>query len=225
MLYLWIFGNNVEDSMGRIRFVIFYFLCGVVAAYSHAAANAASIVPMIGASGAVSGVLGAYLLLYPRARVLTLIIFGFFIRTIEVPALVVLGSWFLLQFLNAFISSGTGQGVAWYAQLRIVADHVMVCSRTEQLFGGRKRDEYLIAPLIVFKLKIDTPRSVLRRQVRCPRGVLPVQEATATDRDSGPIMDPSASPLQQPCLWRQRSCPGHDQHDSHRRRLRSGYRR
>lgn len=146
MLYLWIFGNNVEDSMGRIRFVIFYFLCGVIAAYSHAAANAASIVPMIGASGAVSGVLGAYLLLYPRARVLTLIILGFFIRTIEVPALVVLGSWFLLQFLNAFISSGTGQGVAWYAHIGGFAAGIMLIGlfkKRNRLFGGRKRDEYL----------------------------------------------------------------------------------
>ena len=117
MLYLWIFGNNVEDSMGRIRFIVFYFLCGIIAAYTHAVANAASTVPMIGASGAISGVLGAYLLLYPRARVLTLIAFGLYIRTVEVPAMFVLGFWFVLQFLNAFLSAGTGGGVAWYAHI------------------------------------------------------------------------------------------------------------
>jgi membrane associated rhomboid family serine protease len=146
MLYLWIFGNNIEDSMGRIRFVLFYFLCGIAAAYSHALANANSPVPMIGASGAVSGVLGAYLLLFPRARVLTLVIFGFYVRTIEVPALAVLGFWFLLQFLNALISSGTGQGIAWYAHIGgFVAGMVLIgfFKRRTVPFGGRKRDYHL----------------------------------------------------------------------------------
>lgn len=145
MLYLWIFGNNIEDSMGRIRFLLFYVLCGAVAAYAHAAANAASTVPMIGASGAVSGVLGAYLLLYPRARVLTLILFGFYIRTIEVPAMFVLGFWFLLQFLNALLSSGAGQGVAWYAHLGgFIAGLFLIglFKRRSVPFGGRKRDYY-----------------------------------------------------------------------------------
>jgi membrane associated rhomboid family serine protease len=117
MLYLWIFGNNVEDAMGRFRFVVFYLLCGVVASYSHTFANERSLTPMIGASGAVSGVLGAYLLLYPRARVLTLIALGFFVRTIEVPAMFILLFWFVLQFLNALVSSGAGGGVAWYAHI------------------------------------------------------------------------------------------------------------
>jgi membrane associated rhomboid family serine protease len=117
MLYLWIFGNNVEDSMGRMRFVFFYFLCGIIAAYSHALANASSPVPMIGASGAISGVLGAYLMLYPRARVLTLVAFGLYVRTIELPAMFVLGFWFVLQFLSALVSAGTGEGVAWYAHV------------------------------------------------------------------------------------------------------------
>ena len=117
MLYLWIFGNNVEDSMGRMRFILFYLLCGSCAAYAHALMNRSSIMPMIGASGAISGVLGAYLLLYPRARVVTLVMFGFYIRTVEVPAMVVLGFWFALQFLNALIMSGSEGGVAWYAHL------------------------------------------------------------------------------------------------------------
>jgi membrane associated rhomboid family serine protease len=117
MLYLWIFGNNVEDAMGRFRFLVFYVLCGTIAALSHALPNVRSSVPLIGASGAVSGVLGAYLLLFPRARVLTLFTLGFFVRLIEVPAVVVLGFWFLLQFLNVMMSSGAGGGVAWSAHI------------------------------------------------------------------------------------------------------------
>ena len=144
MLYLWIFGNNVEDSMGRIRFIIFYFLCGIIAAYTHALANAASTVPMIGASGAISGVLGAYLILYPRARVLTLIAFGLYIRTIEVPAMFVLGFWFVLQFLSAFIAAGTGGGIAWYAHIGgFVAGILLIgiFKRRDVAWWGRRRDD------------------------------------------------------------------------------------
>ena len=108
MLYLWIFGNNVEDATGRVRFIIFYLLCGLFAAFAHAFIDRSSLTPMIGASGAISGVLGAYMLLYPKARVVTLVMFGFYIRTVEVPALIVLGLWFVLQFLNALVSSGSG---------------------------------------------------------------------------------------------------------------------
>ncbi len=117
MLYLWIFGNNVEDATGRVRFIVFYLLCGLFAAYAHAFMNRSSLTPMIGASGAISGVLGAYLLLYPRARVVTLVMFGFYIRTVEVPAMIVLGLWFVLQFLNVLVSSGSGGGVAWHAHV------------------------------------------------------------------------------------------------------------
>jgi membrane associated rhomboid family serine protease len=117
MLYLWIFGNNIEDATGRVRFLVFYLICGAAAAYAHAYANRYSLVPMIGASGAVSGVLGAYLLLYPRARVLTLVFFGFFIRTVRIPAMIVLAMWFGLQFVNALFESGAHGGVAWYAHV------------------------------------------------------------------------------------------------------------
>lgn len=117
MLFLWIFGNNVEDAMGRARFLLFYLLCGFVASMGHALTDTRSAVPMIGASGAVSGVLGAYLLLYPRARVLTLFTLGFFVRMIEVPALFVLGFWFIFQFLSAMVAGGGGGGIAWYAHL------------------------------------------------------------------------------------------------------------
>jgi membrane associated rhomboid family serine protease len=141
MLYLWIFGNNIEDSTGRLRFIIFYLLCGLIAAYAHAYMNRYSVTPMIGASGAISGVLGAYLLLYPRARVVTLVFFGFYIRAIEVPAMVILGFWFLLQFLNAFLSSGSTGGVAWYAHVAgFVAGILLigVFKRKAVPFGGRR---------------------------------------------------------------------------------------
>lgn len=120
MLYLWVFGNNIEDSMGHGRFVVFYLLCGVIAALAHAFQDPLSTVPMIGASGAISGVLGAYLLLYPHARILVLVWLGFFITTVRIPALYVLGFWILLQFINfagtAAVAGGEG-GVAWAAHI------------------------------------------------------------------------------------------------------------
>jgi membrane associated rhomboid family serine protease len=119
MLYLWIFGNNIEDSLGHVRFIIFYLFCGIVAAYSHAITNPNSTIPMIGASGAVSGVLGAYIILFPRANVHTLLILGIFITTVKIPALIVIGFWAIIQFLNGMIISGlqTAGGVAWFAHL------------------------------------------------------------------------------------------------------------
>jgi membrane associated rhomboid family serine protease len=121
MLFLWIFGNNVEDSMGRIRFVAFYLLAGLLALGVQTLVDPSSTAPTIGASGAVAGVLGAYALLYPRARVVTLIIIIFFITIVELPALLVLGVWFLLQVLYG--ASDLGQplggsgGVAYFAHI------------------------------------------------------------------------------------------------------------
>jgi membrane associated rhomboid family serine protease len=118
MLYLWIFGNNIEDSMGHARFILFYLTCGVIAAMSHAVFDPASVVPMIGASGAISGVLGAYLLLYPRAHVTVLIPLGFFLSRMEIPAGFVLGFWFIFQILSGAASVGSaGGGVAWFAHI------------------------------------------------------------------------------------------------------------
>jgi membrane associated rhomboid family serine protease len=119
MLYLWIFGNNVEDSMGRGRFTVFYLLCGVAAAAAQYLQNPASAVPMVGASGAVSGTLGAYLVLYPHARIWTLVVFGFFWRVIPLPALFVLGFWIVVQFINSVYTFGRveGGGVAFLAHL------------------------------------------------------------------------------------------------------------
>jgi membrane associated rhomboid family serine protease len=113
MLYLWIFGNNIEDVLGPVRFILFYLACGVTASLAHVLFVPGSRVPMIGASGAIAGVLGAYALVFPRARVKTLIFLIFYIDVVAVPAGLVLGVWFLLQFLSA----GTGGGVAWYAHI------------------------------------------------------------------------------------------------------------
>jgi len=118
MLYLWIFGDNIEDRLGRGRFVVFYLLCGAVAALGQAVADPRSEVPMIGASGAISGVLGAYLMLYPRAKVLVLLPLLIFITTVRVPALVVLGVWFAAQLLSSLAAApGSGGGVAFAAHV------------------------------------------------------------------------------------------------------------
>ena len=117
MLYLWIFGDNVEDSMGHGRFVLFYLLCGVAAVLAQSLPDTHSQVPMIGASGAISGVLGAYLLLYPHARVLVLIPLGFFTQIVRLPAGIVLGLWFVLQLVNSLATPPGGGGVAFGAHI------------------------------------------------------------------------------------------------------------
>jgi len=121
MLYLWIFGNNIEDILGPFKFLIFYLAAGVIAALAHVASQPSSTIPTIGASGAVSGVLGAYLIVYPRARVLTLIFLGIFIRLVLLPAWVLLVLWFALQALSGLLSLNrgmdSGAGVAWFAHI------------------------------------------------------------------------------------------------------------
>ncbi len=120
MLYLWIFGNNIEDILGSARFLLFYLICGLVAAVAHILSQPNSPVPVVGASGAVAGILGAYFLTFPRARVLTLVFFGFFIRLVELPAAFLLVFWFILQAFSGFASLATGLphgGVAWFAHI------------------------------------------------------------------------------------------------------------
>ncbi|MDP9227902.1 MAG: rhomboid family intramembrane serine protease [Actinomycetota bacterium] len=122
MLFLWVFGNNIEDSMGRLKFALFYLAAGIVALYSQALLDVNSTVPTIGASGAVAGVLGAYALLHPGARVLTLIFIIFFVTVVEIPALILLAIWFILQFLPALGQVATpevggGGGVAYFAHV------------------------------------------------------------------------------------------------------------
>jgi membrane associated rhomboid family serine protease len=120
MWFLWLFGNNIEDSMTRSRFLVFYLLCGLAAALFQVVASPRSIVPMVGASGAISGVMGAYLILYPRVRVYTLIPLGFFATTVALPAWAMLLYWALIQFVSGLVSVGGGEpggGVAFWAHV------------------------------------------------------------------------------------------------------------
>ena len=119
MLYLYIFGDNVENLMGSIRYIFFYALCGVGAALSHILMDSSSAIPMVGASGAISGVLGAYMVSYPKARVLVLVPIVFYITTFRIPAIVVLGFWFLTQVTSGFAALGlnAGGGIAWFAHV------------------------------------------------------------------------------------------------------------
>ena len=120
MLYLWIFGDNVEDRLGHGRFLLFYLGCGATAALGQAATNPSSVVPMVGASGAIAGVMGAYFVLFPYSRVLTAVFIVFFMDLIEIPAIFFLGIWFLMQFFSGVGSLGAGTasgGVAFWAHI------------------------------------------------------------------------------------------------------------
>ena len=114
MWFLWVFGNNVEDSMGHARYFVFYLLCGLAAAAAQTLVNPSSAIPMVGASGAISGIMGAYVVLYPRVRVHMLVILGIFITRIVVPAYLMLGYWFLLQLIGGGLAGEEG-GVAFWA--------------------------------------------------------------------------------------------------------------
>ena len=119
MLYLWIFGNNIEDILGPLKFLLFYILCGMFAHAMHIASNPSSVIPTVGASGAIGGLLGAYLIAYPNARVLTLMFIFIFIRLTVVPAFIIIIFWFILQIISGFASLGSqqGGGVAWFAHI------------------------------------------------------------------------------------------------------------
>jgi membrane associated rhomboid family serine protease len=119
MWFLWIFGNNIEDAMGHLRYLAFYVICGMIASASHILAYPDSTIPSIGASGAIAGALGAYAMLYPRARVWTLIFVVFFMRLMYIPAWIVLGIWILLQFINGSMAAGTQNagGIAFWAHV------------------------------------------------------------------------------------------------------------
>jgi membrane associated rhomboid family serine protease len=141
MLFLWVFGNNIEDRLGRLRFSLFYVLAGLAAVYAQALIDTNSTAPTIGASGAIAGVLGAYALLYPRARVLTLIFIIFFVTLVEIPALILLGLWFILQFIPALgqvaVESGGDQGIAYFAH---VGGFVFGLAVAGLLLRGRGRE-------------------------------------------------------------------------------------
>lgn len=117
MLYMWIFADNIEDEIGSFKFLIFYILAGIAAALTQVLLNTSSTIPMVGASGAIGGVLGAYIINHPRAKVLVFIPLGFLSQIVKIPALFVLGFWFVLQFINSSLSSSDGGGVAYGAHI------------------------------------------------------------------------------------------------------------
>ena len=138
MWFLWIFGNNVEDSMGRLRFAAFYLLTGLAAALGQVVADPDSIIPMVGASGAISGVMGAYLILYPRVKVYALIPIFIFFTSIALPAWAMLGYWFLIQLVSGLFADGEMGGVAFWAHIGgFIAGVVLI-----KIFA---RDEYIQA--------------------------------------------------------------------------------
>ncbi|MBW1971398.1 MAG: rhomboid family intramembrane serine protease [Deltaproteobacteria bacterium] len=114
MLYLWIFGNNIEDVIGHFRFLIYYIVAGIIASFAHIIASPSSTIPMIGASGAIAGIMGAYMVLFPRAKILTLIFFIIIIQIVRIPAIFVLGFWFFIQLL---MSTNPNSHVAWFAHI------------------------------------------------------------------------------------------------------------
>jgi len=134
MLYLWIFGNNVEYALGHIRFLILYFLSGIAGMIAHIITNPGSTVPAIGASGAIAGILGAYILLYPRARIRSILFLIIFFQIVELPAVIVVGLWALLQVFDAFSLAGANMGVAVFAHL---GGFVFGCAFIE-FFQGRR---------------------------------------------------------------------------------------
>lgn len=139
MLYLWVFGDNVENELGPFKFIIFYFLCGIFAGLSHALIYSNSSIPTIGASGAIAGVLGAYFYLFPNAKVLALVPLFWYFSVIPVPAVLFLGFWFILQIIPGFASLGNiASGVAYWAHIGgFIAGIILII-----LFGGKRRSRY-----------------------------------------------------------------------------------
>jgi len=149
MWFFWIFGNNIEDAFGHVKFVVFYLIAGIAAAFAQIIVAPSSIIPMVGASGAISGVLGAYVVLYPHARIHTLLPLGFFITTVQLPAYVMLGLWIALQVLGG-LTAATGPergGVAFMAHI-----------------GG------FVAGMLLVKLFETGEHRVRRREIRTERG-------------------------------------------------------
>ncbi len=140
MLYLWIFGNNIEDALGHFRFLLFYLVCGLFAGTAQILSDPNSIIPMIGASGAIGGILGAYVLLFPSARILTLIFIFIFIKMVRIPALIVLGFWFLIQLLS--LGGGAISNVAFFAHIGgFLSGLVLVKLFQSRSVGRRQRGQ------------------------------------------------------------------------------------
>jgi len=144
MWFLWIYGDNVEDILGRLRYLLFYLLCGVAAGLTHVLTHAGSPVPTIGASGAVAGLMGAYLVKFPHSRIVTLIPVFFLLTTVEIPAVVILAYWFLIQIVSGMASAGqmasAQGGVAWFAHVGgFVAGMVLISlMRTRERYRRRR---------------------------------------------------------------------------------------
>jgi len=138
MLFLWIFGDNVEDRLGKVRFVIFYLVCGLAAAYLQLYMSADSRVPMVGASGAIAGIMGGYMVLFPRARVVAIVPIFYFVQLVQLPAVVFLGFWFVMQFFSGTIAALEGArsrgGVAFWAHIGGFVAGVMLV----KVFAKRK---------------------------------------------------------------------------------------
>ena len=142
MLFLWVFGDNVEDRFGKLKYFLFYTFCGVVAALIQSVVSPQSPIPLIGASGAISGVLGAYLVLFPRAQIVTLIFIFFFVDVVVLPALLWIGIWFLMQFISALISINhlSMGGVAWFAHIGGFLTGILL---TKLFFAGRRTERVI----------------------------------------------------------------------------------
>ena len=141
LLYLWIFGNNIEEALGAFRFLVFYLICGISATAAHVVSSPDSMVPLVGASGAIAGVLGAYLAAFPGTRVHVLVFLIFFIQIVRVPALLVLGGWFVIQVFSATAESAGGSGVAWYAHIvGFIVGYLLMRKRIQKLvsYSGGK---------------------------------------------------------------------------------------
>src|SRR5258705_4380713 len=166
MLYLWIFGDNVEDRMGHGRFLVFYLLCGVAAALAQTITAPDSVLPMVGASGAIAGVMGAYFVLYPKSRIVTLIPLFFFFQVIEVPAILFLGIWFVMQFISGLgsivtVTGQSGGGVAFWAHVAgfvagISGGGVFRRPRPPRAEWGHDREKLSPPPFLLKKI-LNTP--------------------------------------------------------------------
>jgi len=148
MWFLWIFGDNVEDTLGHAKYLLFYLLCGIAAAIAHIVFNPGSALPTVGASGAIAGVMGAYIVRFPHSRILTLVFIVFFVTTFEVPAVVMLAYWFLIQLFSGIGSIARthlseGGGVAWFAHVGgFVAGVILIKVMGTRERHSRRRDLY-----------------------------------------------------------------------------------
>ncbi len=142
MWYLWVFGDNIEDELGHFKYLCFYVLCGIIASLVHVCLNSNSEIPCIGASGAIAGVLGAYTIRFPYARVVTILPLLFIWQILELPAIVVLGFWFIIQFFNGAASiaaSASAGGVAWWAHIGGFISGLCIFYLLVRIFGERQR--------------------------------------------------------------------------------------